>query len=77
MIGSRPAGRVGARGVMPTCRFVVLGDTHHFGREVAAQIRQINQLDADFVVHLGDYVAETEAGWQQIEPMLDLFESPL
>ena len=72
-----PGGPRGGTGSEPTCRFVVLGDTHHFGREVAAQIRQINQLDADFVVHLGDYVAETEAGWQQIEPMLDLFESPL
>ncbi len=61
----------------PTCRFVVLGDSHRFGREVADQIRQINQLDPDFVVHLGDYVADTEAGWRQLEPMFDLFGPPL
>lgn len=61
----------------PTCQFVVLGDTHRFGREVVDQIRQINQLAPDLVVHLGDFVADTEAGWCQLEPMLDLFEPAL
>ena len=61
----------------PTCQFVVLGDTHHFGREVIDQIRVINQLSPDLVVHLGDFVADTEAGWSQLEPMLDLFEPAL
>ena len=61
----------------PTCQFVVLGDTHHFGREVIDQVRVINQLSPDLVVHLGDFVADTEAGWSQLEPMLDLFEPAL
>ena len=61
----------------PTFQFVVMGDTHRYGDEVAGQIDEINLLDPDFVIHLGDFMASTEQQWRSIEPMLEQFERPL
>lgn len=63
--------------IEPTFQFVALSDTHQFTTKVADHIREINQLDPDFVVHLGDFTADSEQHWQQLEPMLDAFEPAL
>ena len=61
----------------PNFQFVVMGDTHLYGDQVAGQIGEINLLDPEFVVHLGDFMASTEEQWRRIDPMLEQFERPL
>ena len=61
----------------PTFQFVVMADTHMYADDVAGQIGEINLLEPDFVIHLGDFVANTAQRWRRIEPMLEQFERPL
>ena len=58
-------------------RFVVIGDTHSSTAQVEKEIRAINLLAPDLVLHVGDLIhGHDPAEWEESDRLLGLFDMP-